>query len=150
MEYCRINLCCMSWQTRNISWLIVAIFCHSPASDMLEFNFHVLFMYMCSLLYLLNMCSLLKCKYLFCNYSLSFFVILRLQLHVCIMLTFMFCEINDIWYINIQNVFEWFVLAYAAKEITPIHRTNRSFYTSVLTLFIVCRMLAVHAFRINL
>ena len=52
---------------------------------------------MCYLLYLLNMCSLLKCEYLFCNESLSFFVILRLELHVCIMLTFMFCEINNIY-----------------------------------------------------
>ena len=51
---------------------------------------------MCSLLYLLNMCSLLKCEYLFCNQSLSFFVILRLELHVCITLTFMFFEINNI------------------------------------------------------
>ena len=53
-----------------------------------------------SLLYLLYMCSLLKCDYLFCNYSLSLFVILRLELHVYIMLTFMFCEIN---YIDIYN-----------------------------------------------
>ena len=60
---------------------------------------------MCSLLYLLNMCSLLKCEYLFCNKSLSFFVILRLELHVCIMLTFMFCEINNI-YIYIKQ--SWF------------------------------------------
>ena len=54
---------------------------------------------MCYLLYLLNMCSLLKCEYLFCNQSLSFFVILRLERHVCIMLTFMFCEINNIIYL---------------------------------------------------
>ena len=52
-----------------------------------------------SLLHLLYMCSLLKCNYLFCNYSLSLFVILRRELHVYIMLTFIFCEINDI-YIN--------------------------------------------------
>ena len=55
-----------------------------------------------SLLYLLYMCSLLKCDYFFCNHSLSHFVILRLELHVYIMLTFMFCEINDI-YIYIYN-----------------------------------------------
>ena len=160
MEYCRINLYIMSWQTRNIWWLIVAIFCHNPASYMLEFDFHVLILHltssyscvnnlmhipvnyscdsravlidmtqylcvilfmrsllklshelylhlhMCSLLSLLNMrsllqlmymCSLFKCEYLFCNYSLSLFVILRLELHVFIMLTFMFCEINDIY-----------------------------------------------------
>ena len=160
VEYCRINLYSMSWQTQNISWLIVAIFCHNPASYMLEFDFHVLILHltspcycvnnlmhipanyswdsravlinmtrdlciilfmrsllklshelylhlhMCSLLSLLNMrsllyllyvCSLLKYEYLFCNYSLSLFVILRLELHVYIMLTFMFCEINDIY-----------------------------------------------------
>ena len=50
-----------------------------------------------SLLYLLYVCFLLKCDYLFCNYPLSLFVILRLELHVYIMLTFMFCEINDIY-----------------------------------------------------
>ena len=54
---------------------------------------------MCSLLCLLNMCSLLKCEYIFCNQSLSFFVILRLELQVCIMLTFIFCEINNIIYL---------------------------------------------------
>ena len=54
-------------------------------------------MNMRSLLYLLYMCSLLKCEYLFRNYSLSLFVILRLELHVYIMLTFMFCEINYIY-----------------------------------------------------
>ena len=148
---------CMSWQTWNKSWLIVAIFCLSPASDMLEFDFHVLILHlissyscvnnpvlipanysgdsrtviiektrdlriilftfsisllklshelylhlhmcsllsllnMCSLLYLLNRCSLLKCEYLFYIQPLSMFVILRLELHVCIMLTFMFCK----------------------------------------------------------
>ena len=50
-----------------------------------------------SLLYLLYVCFLLKCDYLFCNYPLSLFVILRLEVHVYIMLTFMFCEINDIY-----------------------------------------------------
>ena len=52
---------------------------------------------MCSLLYLQNMRSLLKCEYLFVINHYHFFVILQLELHVCIMLTFMFCEINDIY-----------------------------------------------------
>ena len=170
VEYCRINLYSMSWQTRKISWLIVAIFCHNPASYMLEFDFYVLILHltsscscvnnlmhilanhscdsravsidmtrdfciilfmrsllklshelylhlhmrsllsllnMRSILYLLCMCSLLKCEYLFCNSSLSLFVILRLELHV---VTFIFCEINDIYvyvYINIQWHWSW-------------------------------------------
>ena len=62
------------------------------------FAFSVSLLNMRSLLYLLYVCFLLKCDYLFCNYPLSLFVILRLELHVYIMLTFMFCEINDIWY----------------------------------------------------
>ena len=48
MEFCGINLYCMSWQTWNKSWLIVAILCHSPASDMLEFDFHVLILHLMS------------------------------------------------------------------------------------------------------
>ena len=161
MEYYRINLYSMSWQTRNISWLIVAIFLgHNAASYMLEFDFHVLILHLtssysyvnnlmhipannscdswavlidmrqdlciillivlywnsamnctcicicvlCCLcwicvleLYLLYMCSLLQCEYLFCNYLLSLFVILRFELYVYVMLTFMFCEKNDIY-----------------------------------------------------
>ena len=49
VEYCRMNLYSMSWQTQNISWLIVAIFCHNPASYMLEFDFHVLILHLTSL-----------------------------------------------------------------------------------------------------
>ena len=72
-----------------------------------------------SLLYLLYMCSLLKCDYLFCNYSLSLFVILRLELHVYIMLTSMFCVINDIYiYILVHKQF-----------ITPTHTLAFIYYT---------------------
>ena len=39
---------CMSWQTWNKSWLIVAIFFLSPASDMLEFDFHVWILHLMS------------------------------------------------------------------------------------------------------
>ena len=39
---------CMSWQSWNKSWLIVAILCHSPASDMLEFDFHVMILHLMS------------------------------------------------------------------------------------------------------
>ena len=39
---------CVSWQTWNKSWLIVAIFFLSPASDMLEFDFHVLILHLMS------------------------------------------------------------------------------------------------------
>ena len=141
----------MSWQTRNISWLIVAIFGgHNAASYMLEFDFHVLILHLtasysyvnnlmhipanyscdswavlidmtqdlCIILFMhsllklshelylhLHMCSLLsllnmQCEYLFCNYLLSLFVILRFELYVYVMLTFMFCEKNDIYIYN--------------------------------------------------
>ena len=52
----------------------------------------------------------LKYDYLFCNYPLSFLVILRLEMHDCIMMVFMFCGINDIYicsqmYIHTHSVF---------------------------------------------
>ena len=73
-----------------------------------------------SLLYLLYVCFLLKCDYLFCNYPLSLFVILRLELHVYIMLTFMFCEINDIYI---------YIYIYISPE------TNRYIFTVDIVLF---------------
>ena len=48
MEFCGIDFYCMSWHTWNKSRLIVVIFCHSPASDMLEFDFHVLILHLMS------------------------------------------------------------------------------------------------------
>ena len=53
--------------------------------------------YVFSIVFAVCVFFLLKCDYLFCNYPLSLFVILRLELHVYIMLAFMFCEINDIY-----------------------------------------------------
>ena len=106
-----VNYSCDSWavlldMTRD---LCIILFMRSLLKLSHELYLHL---HMCSLLsllnmrsllYLLYMCSLLKCDYLFCNYSLSLFVILRLELHVYIMLTFMFCEINDI-YIYISQI----------------------------------------------
>ena len=54
-------------------------------------------LHMCSLVYFMHICSLLKYKYLFSNYSLSFFVILLLEFPVCIMMAFNFCKIIDTW-----------------------------------------------------
>ena len=48
VEFCGINFYYMSWQTWNKSWLIVVILCHSPASDMLEFDFHVFILHLMS------------------------------------------------------------------------------------------------------
>ena len=160
-----MNLYSMSWQTPNISWLIVAtFFCHNPESYMLEFDFRVLILhltssytyvnnlmhipanyscdswavlltrfvyyyiyafsietqpwtvlafayvfsgvfaeYVFSIVFAVCVFFLLKCDYLFCNYPLSLFVILRLELHVYIMLTFMFCEINDIYSYQVKH-----------------------------------------------
>ena len=146
VEFCGINFYCMSWQTWNKSWLIGAILCHSPASDMLEFDFHVLILHLMSsyscvnnpmhieiyvifylrflflywnsamnctcicicVLYCLCWICVLYCicwicvlywnvYFYFVINHYHFFVILQLELHVCIMLTFMFCEINYIY-----------------------------------------------------
>ena len=66
----------------------------------------------CHLLYLLNMCSLLKCEYISCNCALP--VLLRPELHVCIMMAFMFCGINDMWYIPGVHgtIYELFILTF--------------------------------------
>ena len=118
---------------------MVVILCHSPASDMLEFDFHVLILHLMSsyscaiyvlfyfrflflywnsamnctcicicVLYCLCWICVLYCICWICVFYWNvniyfvinhyhFFVILQLELHVCIMLTFMFCEINDIY-----------------------------------------------------
>ena len=95
------NYCCDSWAvlldtTRDLC--IILFMCSlSKLSHELYLHLHMCSLLYRFLLYLLYMCSLLKCDYLFCNYSLSLFVILPLELHVYIMLTFMFCEINDIY-----------------------------------------------------
>ena len=56
-----------------------------------------------SLLYLMYMCSLLKCEYLFCNNSLSLFVILWLELQCVYHVDFH--VLRNKWYIYI-----WYTL----------------------------------------
>ena len=72
---------------RYLCRILFAFFCLLKLSHELYSHLR-----MCSLLYLLNMCSLLKCE-LFLQLLIIIFVIL----HVCIMLAFMFCEINYIY-----------------------------------------------------
>ena len=61
-----------------------------------------LHLYMCSLSYLLHMCSLLDCEYLFCNWASLLLQYCDFKLHVCIMMAFKLYEIKDI-YIYICN-----------------------------------------------
>ena len=163
----------MSWQTWNKSWLIVVILCHSPTSDMLEFDFHVLILHLMSsyscvnnpmhieiyvLFYLrflflfwnsamnctcICMCVLyclcwicaLYCIWWICvlywNVNIyfvinhyHFFVILQLELHVCIVLTFMFCEINVI----IPQCEAWWAIRKGKKNGVLLSRTKEQIF----------------------
>ena len=89
VEFCGINFYYMSWQTWNKSGLIVVILCHSPASDMLEFDFHVLILHL--IIFLRELPHVYRdLRIILFTFSISLLKLsheLYLHLHICSLLS---------------------------------------------------------------